>query len=270
MDSITSTLHHLLSHPTILHFTWSPPLTFASSPHFLFLTLLTYLSLTFLLSRYFPLFSLPPHFLKPISALHSLLLLLLSLILALGCSLSILLHTPNLRHALCFPPRTPPSGPLFFWAYLFYLSKILEFFDTFLIILSNSIRRLTFLHVYHHATVVIMCYLWLNTSQSLFPIALVTNASVHVIMYLYYLLCAMGMRPTWKRLVTDCQIVQFVFSFCVSVFMLWYHFTGLGCSGIWGWCFNAVFNFTLLALFVDFHGKNYHKKRRVEEDDKRL
>ncbi|KAJ0010265.1 hypothetical protein Pint_32827 [Pistacia integerrima] len=58
MDSITSTLHHLLNHPTILHFTWSPPLTFASSPHFLFLTLLTNLSLTFLLSRYFPPFSL--------------------------------------------------------------------------------------------------------------------------------------------------------------------------------------------------------------------
>ncbi|KAJ0088890.1 hypothetical protein Patl1_32474 [Pistacia atlantica] len=50
MDSITSTLHHLLNHPTILHFTWSPPLTFTSSPHFLYLTLLTYVSLTFLLS----------------------------------------------------------------------------------------------------------------------------------------------------------------------------------------------------------------------------
>ncbi|XP_044462416.1 elongation of fatty acids protein 3-like [Mangifera indica] len=267
MDSITLALHHYLNHPTILHFTWSPPLTFASSPHFLISAILTYLSLTFLLFLCFPLLSLPPRLLKPISAFHSLLLLLLSLILAVGCTFSIIFHTSHLRYIVCFPPGTPPSGPLFFWAHLFYLSKILEFFDTLLIVLSNSIRRLTFLHVYHHATVVIMCYLWLNTSQSLFPIALVSNASVHVIMYLYYFLCAMGMRPTWKRLVTHCQIVQFVFSFCVSVLMLWYYFTELGCSGIWGWCFNAIFNASLLALFVDFHGKNYHKKSR---DGKRL
>ncbi|KAJ0088889.1 hypothetical protein Patl1_32473 [Pistacia atlantica] len=73
MDSITSTFHHLLNHSTILHFTWSLPLTFASLPYFLFLTFLTYLSLTFLFSHYFPLFFLPPHFLKAISALHDLL-----------------------------------------------------------------------------------------------------------------------------------------------------------------------------------------------------
>ncbi|KDO43464.1 hypothetical protein CISIN_1g0456431mg, partial [Citrus sinensis] len=102
--------------------------------------------------------------------------------------------TPPPLHPL-FPPTISPSGPLFFHAYIFYLSKIHEFLDTLLIILSNSIQRLTFLHVYHHATVVVMCYLWLQTKQSLFPIALVTNASVHVIMYGYYLLCVMGLLP---------------------------------------------------------------------------
>ena len=80
---------------------------------------------------------------------------------------------------------------------------------------------------------------------------------MHVIMYGYYLLCVMGLRPKWKRLVTDCQIVQFVFGFVVSVFMLYYHFTGFGCSGIWGWCFNAVFNASILALFVHFYSKSY-------------
>ncbi|EEF30954.1 hypothetical protein RCOM_0065530 [Ricinus communis] len=71
--------------------------------------------------------------------------------------------------------------------------------DTLLIILSNAIKRLTFLHVYHHATVVII---------------------------------------------------------------------GVGCSGIWGWCFNAVFNASLLALFVDFHFKSYAKKN-IDDKDKR-
>lgn len=94
----------------------------------------------------------------------------------------------------------------------------------------------------------------------MFPIALVTNSTVHVIMYGYYFLCAVGSRPKWKRLVTDCQIVQFVFSFGLSGWMLREHLFGSGCTGIWGWCFNAAFNASLLALFSNFHSKNYVKK----------
>lgn len=262
MKMIISALQYwLVNHPTILHFSWTHGQTPASSPLFLSLIVLSYLSLTYILSH-LQLHAIPIHILKPISALHNLTLLLLSLIMAIGCTLSslTLTHPPNYNYIICFPPNTSPSGPLFFWAYIFYLSKILEFGDTLLIILTNSIQRLTFLHVYHHATVLVMCYLWLHTSQSLFPVALITNALVHLVMYTYYLLCAMGVRPKWKRLVTNIQIVQFVFSFAISGLMLYHHFTGPGCSGIWGWCFNAVFNASLLALFLDFHAKSYRKK----------
>lgn len=115
-----------------------------------------------------------------------------------------------------------------------------------------------------------MCYVWLYTSQSLLPVALVTNSAVHTLMYAYYFLCAVGRRPPWKRAVTDCQIVQFVFSFAVSGLMLYYHFTGEGCSGIWGWCFNAVFNASLLALFVDFHAKNYARRKKNKDGESKL
>ncbi|KAJ7968083.1 elongation of fatty acids protein 3-like [Quillaja saponaria] len=258
MNDITSTLQYwLVNHPAILNFTWNPGQTLGSSPHFLTFTVLSYLSLTFMLSH----LSLPPikpSLLKSITAVHSLFLLILSFIMALGCILSIF-QAPHLHWIICLPPQTPPKGPLFFWAYIFYISKVIEFIDTLLIILSNSIKRLTFLHVYHHATVVIMCYIWLQTSQSLFPAVLVTNASVHVLMYAYYLSCALGVRPKWKKLVTDCQLVQFYSSFVVLGLMLYYHFTGLGCSGAWSWCFNVVFFASLLALFADFHAKNYGK-----------
>ncbi|XP_022762092.1 uncharacterized protein LOC111307986 [Durio zibethinus] len=60
-----------------------------------------------------------------------------------------------------------------------------------------------------------------------------------------------------------CQIVQLVFSFLVSVLILHHQFTRLGCSGIWGRCFNAVFNASLLALFLDFDGKSYANKKVV-------
>ncbi|KAG6519981.1 hypothetical protein ZIOFF_017010 [Zingiber officinale] len=166
--------------------------------------------------------------------------------------------------ALLLPPSaTVRSGPLFFWAHVFYLSKLYELADTLLILLSER-RRLTFLHVYHHAIVIVMCYVWLASAQSLMPAALVTNASVHVVMYAYYLSSSAGWRwtPRWKRAVTELQIAQFVFSFPVSGVFLWYHFTGGGCEGMRGWLFNAAFNASLLALFVDFHLKAYKEAKK--------
>ncbi|CAL5183126.1 unnamed protein product [Lathyrus oleraceus] len=266
-NSIVRTLeYYLVSHPKILNFTWNPPHTPLSSIQFLSLSIASYLSLTLLLLL--PLPPLPPRILKPFTAFHNLTLSILSLTMTIATSLTILTHTPNLRSTICFPPNTPPTGPLFFWAYIFYISKFLEFIDTLFIILSRSIKRLSFLHVYHHSTVPIMCYLWLNSSQSLFPIALLTNSSVHVIMYSYYFLTAVGIRPPWKRAVTDCQIVQFVFSFAVSGVMLYYHFYGGGCSGMKAWCFNAVFNASLLALFLNFHIKSYANSKKNRNTDK--
>uniref|UniRef100_A0A2N9IQF6 Uncharacterized protein n=1 Tax=Fagus sylvatica TaxID=28930 RepID=A0A2N9IQF6_FAGSY len=268
MSHISSSLQYwLVNHPTILHFSWTQGQTLGSSLLFITLTVLSYLSLTFLLTH-LPLPPIKPTLLKPISAIHSLILLIISFIMALGCIISIFTHTPQLHWIICVPYKTPPTGPLFFWAYMFYLSKILEFIDTLLIILSNSSRRLTFLHVYHHAAVVIMCYIWLQTSQSLFPVVLVTNASVHVLMYAYYLSCALGMRPKWKRVVTECQIAQFMCSFVALGMMLYYHFTGLGCSGVWGWWFNTVFYSSLLALFLDFHTKNYATTEKMRDSNK--
>ncbi|OAY44902.1 putative elongation of fatty acids protein DDB_G0272012 [Manihot esculenta] len=250
----------LVKHPNILNFSWKQGETPGSSIFFLSSIVVSYLSLTYLLSRS-TLVSCSPRFLKNLTAIHNIVLLSLSFVMALGCSLSIILFAPNVDYLVCFPKKTPPTGPLFFWAYIFYLSKIFEFMDTLLIILSNSVRRLTFLHVYHHATVVVMCYISLHSSQSMFPCVLVTNATVHVIMYFYYFLCAVGIRPKWKKLVTDCQILQFFSSFAIIAWIFYYHFTGAGCSGILGWCFDAVFITSLLVLFLDFHSKNYSKQK---------
>uniref|UniRef100_A0A453H5P1 Uncharacterized protein n=1 Tax=Aegilops tauschii subsp. strangulata TaxID=200361 RepID=A0A453H5P1_AEGTS len=38
---------------------------------------------------------------------------------------------------------------------------------------------------------------------------------------------------------------------------IWFHFTGGGCEEMAGWAFNVVFNVSLLALFLDFHGAAY-------------
>ncbi|KAK8941961.1 hypothetical protein KSP40_PGU015988 [Platanthera guangdongensis] len=249
----------LVDPPAISSFEWIPNDTFASSTAFLSLTVFSYLTVTLLLHRkILPIPSPPPAFLRALSAAHNLVILLLSAAMAVGCSLSAAAQMPSFNWLLCFPPSTQPRGPVFFWAQVFYLSKIYEFVDTALILLAGG-RRLSFLHVYHHAAIVVLCYHWLATAQSVMPIAIVTNAGVHVAMYGYYLSTTLGWRRgrRWKRAVTRLQITQFVFSFALSVGFLCLHLSGGGCQGMSGVAFNTAFNASLFALFVNFHSAAY-------------
>eukprot|EP00250_Pteridium_aquilinum_P023179 c2633_g1_i1 orf=279-1211(+) len=285
------------THPYIAAFQWQPGFTFASSPAFLLSIILAYLlctlCLSFLLAN-----RRTPVPLGPLPVIHNLILFTGSFVMFTGCAMSALAEmgalewmssswssatstsslTPSSstssstlpaprswQWAFCFPPGTHASGPVFFWSYVFYLSKFYELLDTLIMILKR--RPLTFLHVFHHAIVVIMSFFWLQYAQSLQIIALLTNTSVHMLMYSYYLLCSLGIKPFWKKLVTNCQIVQFVFSFTVSFVMLYLHFNGEGCEGIGAWTFNAFFNASLLVLFMNFHRKQYRARREHQKQN---
>ncbi|GJM96317.1 hypothetical protein PR202_ga13139 [Eleusine coracana subsp. coracana] len=264
----------LVDHPAVSSFRWQPSHTLGATPTFAAAIILGYLATVLLLRRVIlPRLPPPPaRALRAASAAHNAVLLALSAAMAAGCALSTYATAPppRWRWPFCFPPggATEASGPVFFWAHVFYLSKVYELGDTLLILLAR--RPLTLLHVYHHAVVVAMCYLWLATRQSLLPVALVTNAGVHVVMYAYYFSCSVGWRwpRRWKRAVTELQIAQFLFSFAASVVMLWLHFTDGGCEGMAGWVFNAVFNASLLALFLDFHGAAYAAAKGKKAGDK--
>ena len=49
-------------------------------------------------------------------------------------------------------------------------------------------------------------------------------------------------------------------SFAISVPFWWLHFTRGGCAGFSAMVFNAVFNFLLLGLFIDFHRRTFQAK----------
>ncbi len=210
-----------------------------------------------------------------IPTLHNLLLAVGSAIMFLGCLQATVVEVErsswlwggpkqSIDWVLCFPVGTRAVGAVFFWSYVYYLSELYELLDTFILILKK--RPLTFLHVFHHATVIIMCYLWLQFVQSLEIITLLTNTIVHVIMYSYYFLCSINHAPPWKKMVTNLQNVQFLFSFVASVATLWLHFKGRrdggGWSSMYAWLFNAFFNITLLLLFLNFHSKQYGAKNK--------
>lgn len=79
---------------------------------------------------------------------------------------------------LCSPPDTHPTGRLYFWSYIYYLSKYYEFLDTVLLVVRK--KHTSFLHVFHHATVVGMAWLWVDQVQSLQFIGSMANTLVHV------------------------------------------------------------------------------------------
>jgi GNS1/SUR4 family len=116
-------------------------------------------------------------------------------------------RTSSLEFFFCTPPDAEPSGRLYFWSYVYYLSKFYEFVDTLFLALRR--KPTSFLHVFHHALVVVMAWLWVDQRQTLQWGGLLTNTAVHVVMYFYYYLATQGQSPWWKRYITTFQIVQF-------------------------------------------------------------
>lgn len=108
----------------------------------------------------------------------------------------------------CTPIGTRPAGRLWFWSYVYYLSKYYEFLDTILLLLKA--KPASFLHVFHHAFVVVMSWLWVDQVQTLQFGGLLTNTAVHVVMYFYYFLTTLKISPWWKKYITSFQILQFV------------------------------------------------------------
>ncbi|KAG5667958.1 hypothetical protein PVAND_015917 [Polypedilum vanderplanki] len=98
--------------------------------------------------------------------------------------------------------------------WLLYMSKIIELNDTFFFILRKKDSQLSFLHIYHHSLIVLAFWFgvkWIPSGSVTLGSA--ANAFVHVVMYFYYGLSAIGVetkRILWlKKSVTIIQLIQF-------------------------------------------------------------
>merc|ERR1719394_654375 len=104
---------------------------------------------------------------------------------------------------------SPPLGELL---WIFYLSKILDFFDTFFIIVGKKWDQLSFLHVYHHWS--IFLFYWLNVNVNYdgdIYLTIALNGFIHFVMYTYYFIKVHpGAKVWWKEALTSCQLIQFV------------------------------------------------------------
>ncbi|XP_041698021.1 ELOVL fatty acid elongase 8a isoform X1 [Coregonus clupeaformis] len=147
----------------------------------------------------------------------------------------------------------------------FYFSKVIELSDTLFFILRKKNSQLTFLHVYHHGTMIFNWWAgvkYVAGGQS-FLIGLI-NSLVHVVMYLYYGLAALGPHMQqylwWKRYLTSLQLLQF---FIVTIHTTYNLFTDCDFPD----SMNAVvfaYSLSLITLFRNFYYQSYLTKKNKQ------
>lgn len=151
--------------------------------------------------------------------------------------------------------------------YTYFVLKILDLSDTVFFVLRKKQSQVTFLHVYHHAIMVLIGYygtLFVPGGHNF--VLVLWNSIGHSLLYLYYNL-AMHKSPVaarYKIYLTRMQLVQFVY--------LALHYgrpalTGMDCGfpHLWHW---TGFTQTLffLGMFLDFYVKSYLGKGGVKND----
>ncbi|XP_078531256.1 very long chain fatty acid elongase 7 [Lissotriton helveticus] len=162
--------------------------------------------------------------------------------------------------------RSPQAVRMAWTCWLYYFSKHIELLDTIFFVLRKKNSQITFLHVYHHS---VMLWTWwfgvkfaaggLGTFHALI------NCIVHVIMYIYYGVSALGPEYQkylwWKKYMTSVQLVQFImvtthiaqfffmedcqYQFPVFLYVIW------------------TYAFVFLVLFLNFWYHAYTKGKRL-------
>ena len=145
------------------------------------------------------------------------------------------------------------------WWYFF--CKFTEFLDTVFFVLRKKNDQITTLHVIHHSIMPAACWWGVKFVPSghgtFFGLI---NTMVHVIMYTYYLLAAMGPKYQkyiwWKKHLTLIQMIQFGIVFIHSAQVLFN-----GCDYpkilIYVMCAHAFMFFCLFSNFYTQVKRNF-------------
>jgi hypothetical protein len=111
-----------------------------------------------------------------------------------------------------------------YYVSLHYLSKYIDYIDTVFMILRKKNSQVSFLHVYHHASV-ILPWGWVvagGHGNGTSGFGALINAFIHALMYSHYLYTSLGYRNPFKRFLTQAQIAQFFLCVGHSVAVILY------------------------------------------------
>jgi hypothetical protein len=149
----------------------------------------------------------------------------------------------------------------------YYFSKFTEFFDTFFFVMRKKYDQVSTLHVIHHGIMPMSVWFGVKFTpgghSTFFGLL---NTFVHIIMYTYYMLAAIGPQMQkylwWKKYLTVLQMVQFIMVFFHASQLLF-----IECD------FPQVFAWIILLhavmfyfLFYNFYQQSY----KTREDKKKV
>ncbi|GBP83485.1 Elongation of very long chain fatty acids protein AAEL008004 [Eumeta japonica] len=165
--------------------------------------------------------------------------------------------------------NTPEALRVARGVYVYFLAKMSELLDTVFFVIRKKNQQVTFLHMYHHTVMPMIS--WGVTKY--YPgghgtFIGVINSFVHIVMYTYYMLAAMGPQLqkylAWKKYITTLQMLQFCLAFLHSSQLLFYD-CGYPRWSVFFTLPNAIFFY---YLFDDFYVKAYRKSVSREEKQK--
>ncbi|XP_076686841.1 very long chain fatty acid elongase AAEL008004 isoform X4 [Andrena cerasifolii] len=145
----------------------------------------------------------------------------------------------------------------------YYFSKFTEFMDTIFFVLRKKNDHVSTLHVIHHGCMPMSVWFGVKFTpgghSTFFGLL---NTFVHIVMYTYYLLAAMGPRLQpylwWKKYLTVFQMIQFVVVM-IHAFQLLFIDCNYPKAFVWWIGLHATMFF---FLFNEFYQENYKLKRR--------
>ncbi|XP_031826847.1 elongation of very long chain fatty acid james bond protein [Nomia melanderi] len=156
-------------------------------------------------------------------------------------------------------PATQSSLTRNGWWY--FTAKIMELLDTVFFVLRKKQNQISFLHVYHHSMTATLSWFYVRFMPSeQGAIVGLLNTFVHVVMYTYYLLAAMGPQYKkylwWKKYLTVIQLVQFLIVLTYLCMLL-----AMDCKVSKSLTYFFITNMVIfLYLFGNFYRKTYNKK----------
>ena len=170
----------------------------------------------------------------------------------------------GLLHITCnniFAINAPYQYNTEYFVYVHYLSKYLDYFDTFFIIMRGKVRQqLTFLHIYHHSSIAIVWGYLLNVGHGNGTAAFgcLINSFVHLVMYSHYLYTSFGYVNPYKKYITQIQLAQFVI--CIVHFFGVYFYDIMYPKDLA--YIQLFYHIKMIILFTNFYSKTYNKKIR--------
>lgn len=148
----------------------------------------------------------------------------------------------------------------------YYFSKFTEFMDTIFFVLRKKDQHVSTLHVIHHGCMPMSVWFGVKFTpgghSTFFGLL---NTFVHIIMYSYYLLAALGPQIQkylwWKKYLTSLQMVQFV-AIMVHAFQLLFIDCNYPRAFVWWIGLHAVMFF---FLFKEFYNQQYNKPKKGKQ-----